>query len=91
MKKIVTLAAAGLALVGALALTGCGPRANRANTSNDSTTQQGAQPPTSQSQPGKGGSADIPSVDADVSSVDAVLNDVDSSLASANKAPEDAD
>jgi hypothetical protein len=88
MRKIVTLAAAGLALMGALALAGCGPRAN--NLGNVSSNQQnGSQ--GSVNQAGQPGSGDVSSADANLSSVDSVLSDVDAGLASTSTTPEDAD
>jgi hypothetical protein len=87
MKKIMALAGATLALVGALALAGCAPRADRANRTDNGTTQQ--QGPAAPVQ--NGPAANTGSVDTDLNNVDSTLGGIDSDLSAAAQAPGDAD
>jgi hypothetical protein len=95
MKKIMALAGATLALVGALALAGCAPRADRANrTDNGTTQQQGPAAPAQNQQPAPAantGGSGTSSVDSDLSNVDSTLGGIDSDLSAAAQAPGDAD
>jgi hypothetical protein len=92
MKKIMALAGVTVALVGALALTACAPRADQANRNNDGTTQQ--QQPAAPNQPAPAANndpADTSSVDNDLNNVDSTMGGIDSDLSAAAQAPGDAD
>jgi len=94
MKKIMALAGAILALFGALALAGCAPRADRANRTDNGTTQQGPAAPAQNQQPAPAantGGSGTSSVDTDLSNVDSTLGGIDSDLSAAAQAPGDAD
>ena len=91
MKKIMALAGATLALFGALALAGCAPRADRANRTDNGTTQQQGPAAPAQNGPAASTGGNTGSVDTDINNVDSTLGGIDSDLSAAAQAPGDAD
>ena len=85
MKKIMALA-----LIAALALTGCTPRADRASRNDHGSTQPDTPPAQIHNQPAPP-PPDTSSIDSDLSGVDSLLNGVDDDLSAAAKTPDDAD
>jgi hypothetical protein len=94
-KRSLRFAVAVLAVAGALALSGCGPRADRAGSPSGQTQpdqSQSGQNPPGQNQPAPGQTpADTTKVDTDLSDVNGLLGDVDSGLSAVDKTPEDSD
>jgi len=88
-RKILALAAAGLALTAVLA--GCGGRADRLRDRGSSSSVSNPGPAVANN-PAPGPAANDPAAaDNDLSEIDGLLKDVDSDLASADAAPADAD
>ena len=91
MKKIMALAGATLALVGALALAGCAHGADRANRTDNGTTQQQGPAAPAQNGPAANTDGNDGSVDTDLNNVDSTLGGIGSDLSAAAQTPGDAD
>jgi hypothetical protein len=84
MERVLT----ALALLLALGLTACQPRADRSTPAGDERSGPAAATTPSRSHVGV---PDISGVDADLSSVDSLLDGADRQLDSADRTPEDVD